>query len=82
MELRQLRYLIGVCEAGGVLAASRMLHIAQPALSHQIAALEDELGVQLLVRSNRGMALTHAGKTLVDHARVVLADVERAKSAV
>ncbi|GEQ78141.1 LysR family transcriptional regulator [Comamonas testosteroni] len=82
MELRQLRYLIGVCEAGGVLAASRMLHIAQPALSQSIAALEDELGVQLFVRTNRGMKLTSEGQTFVDHAHVVLADVERARSSV
>lgn len=82
MELRQLRYLIGVCEAGGVLAASRKLHIAQPALSHHIAALEAELGVQLFVRSNRGMTLTPPGKALVEHARVVMADIERAKNAV
>lgn len=82
MELRQLRYLIGVCEAGGVLAASRTLHVAQPALSQSIAALEEELGVQLFVRSNRGMTLTPEGRTLVEHAHVVLADVERARHAV
>lgn len=82
MELRQLRYLIGVCEAGGVLAASKTLHVAQPALSQSIASLEDELGVQLFVRTNRGMTLTDSGRTLLEHARVVLADVERARSAV
>lgn len=82
MELRQLRYLIGVCEAGGVLAASRTLHVAQPALSQSIAALEDELGVQLFLRTNRGMTLTPEGRTLVEHAHVVLADVERARQAV
>lgn len=81
MELRQLRYLIGVHEAGGVLAASRTLHIAQPALSHNIATLEEELGTRLFVRTNRGMTLTDDGRTLVEHARVVLADVERARNA-
>jgi LysR family nitrogen assimilation transcriptional regulator len=82
MELRQLRYLIGVCEAGGVLAASKTLHVAQPALSQSIASLESELGVQLFVRTNRGMSLTDAGRTMLAHARVVLADIERARSAV
>jgi LysR family nitrogen assimilation transcriptional regulator len=82
MELRQLRYLIGVCEAGGVLAASKKLHVAQPALSHSIAALESELGVKLFVRTNRGMTLTNAGGTMLEHARVVLADIERARNAV
>ncbi len=82
MELRQLRYLVGVCEAGGVLAASKTLHVAQPALSQSIALLESELGVQLFVRTNRGMNLTDAGRTMLAHARVVLADIERARSAV
>lgn len=82
MELRQIRYFIGVSEAGGVLAASRTLHVAQPALSQHIASLEDELGCALFVRTNRGMTLTEAGRTFLEHARVVLADVERAKSAV
>lgn len=82
MELRQLRYLIGVSESGGVLAASKMLHVAQPALSQSIASLEAELGVQLFVRTNRGMSLTEAGRAFLEHARVVLADVERARCAV
>lgn len=82
MEIRQLRYLVGVSEAGGVLPASKVLHIAQPALSQHIASLEEELGVALFVRSNKGMRLTEAGKTLVDHSRIVLADIERARTAV
>ena len=82
MELRQLRYLIGVCEAGGVLAASKTLHVAQPALSQSIAALEKELGVRLFLRTNRGMTLTDTGRILLEHAYVVLADVERARRAV
>lgn len=82
MELRQLRYFIGVCEAGGVLAASKTLHVAQPALSQSIASLEDELGAQLFQRTNRGMHLTDSGRTFLEHARVVLADIERARSSV
>ncbi|MDP1535254.1 MAG: LysR family transcriptional regulator, partial [Rubrivivax sp.] len=82
MELRQLRYLVGICEAGSLLAASRRLHVAQPALSHHVAALEEELGARLFTRSNRGMAPTDAGRAFLEHARVVLADVERAASSV
>ncbi|MGM9491555.1 LysR family transcriptional regulator [Ideonella sp. YS5] len=82
MELRQLRYFIGVAEAGSLLKASASLHVAQPALGQQIASLEDELGARLFERSSRGMALTEAGRTFLEHARVVLADVERAKGAV
>ncbi|MDM0115824.1 LysR substrate-binding domain-containing protein [Variovorax sp. J22R133] len=82
MELRQLRYFVGVCEAGSLLQAASRLHVAQPALGQQIAALEDEVGGKLFERSSRGMALTEAGRTFLEHARVVLADVERARLSV
>jgi LysR family transcriptional regulator, nitrogen assimilation regulatory protein len=82
MELRQLRYFLGVCEAGSLLKASSRLHIAQPALGQQIAALEDELGVKLFARSTRGMALTPEGRVFLEHAKVVLTDADRAKEAV
>ena len=82
MELRQLRYFLGVCEAGSLLQASARLHIAQPALGQQIAALEHELGVKLFTRSTRGMALTPEGRTFAEHAKVVLTDADRAKEAV
>lgn len=82
MELRQLRYFVGVSEAGSLLQAAGRLHVAQPALGQQIAALEHELGTQLFARSSRGMALTDAGKLFLTHARLVLADAERARLAV
>lgn len=82
MELRQLRYVIGISEAGSLLAASRALHVVQPALSHQVALIEREIGAELFSRSNRGMKLTPAGRAFVEHARVVLQDVERLRSAV
>ena len=63
MELRQLRYFLGVCEAGSFLKASVRLHVAQPALGHQMSTLEEELGVRLLLRSNKGVTPTSAGKT-------------------
>jgi LysR family transcriptional regulator, nitrogen assimilation regulatory protein len=82
MELRQLRYFVGVSEAGSLLKASARLHVAQPALGQQIAALEQELGTRLFDRSSRGVTLTDAGRTFLEHAKVVLADVERARGAV
>ena len=82
MELRQLRYFVGVSEAGSLLKASTRLHVAQPALGQQIAALEQELGARLFDRSSRGVTLTEAGRTFLQHAQVVLADVERARGAV
>lgn len=81
MEFRQLRYFVGVSDAGGVLPASKILHVAQPALSQSIASLESELGVSLFHRSNKGMTLTQAGKAFLEHCQIVLADMERAKSA-
>ena len=81
MDLRQLRYYIGVCEAGSVLQASSRLHIAQPALSQQIAALEDELGIQLFVRTSRGMLLTEAGLLFREHVDGILTSVQRARQA-
>ena len=82
MELRQLRYFLGVCEAGSFLKASVRLHVAQPALGHQMSTLEEELGVRLLLRSNKGVTPTSAGKTFLEHAKLVLADVERASRVV
>jgi LysR family nitrogen assimilation transcriptional regulator len=82
MEFRQLRYFVGVVESGSLLKASARLHVAQPALGQQIAALEHGLGARLFDRSSRGMSLTEAGKVFLEHARVVLADADRAREAV
>ncbi len=82
MELRQVRYFVGVSEAGSLLKASTRLHIAQPALGQQIAALEHSLGARLFHRSSRGVTLTEAGKAFLEHAKVLLADAERARTAV
>jgi len=82
MELRQIRYFVGVSEAGSLLKASARLHIAQPALGQQIAALEHSVGARLFDRSSRGVTLTEAGKAFLEHAKVLLADAERARAAV
>ncbi len=82
MDLRQLRYFVGVSDAGSLLKASRTLHVAQPALSQHMASLESELGTVLFERSSRGMALTASGRRFLERARVVLADVARARHSV
>ena len=82
MELRQLRYFVGVSEAGSLLQAAGRLHVAQPALGQQIAALEREVGARLFDRSSRGVRLTEAGKVFLQHARIVLADADKARQAV
>jgi LysR family hca operon transcriptional activator len=79
MELRHLRYFVAVAEAGSLtVAAQRMLHTSQPSLSRQIRDLEDEVGTELLTRRARGIDLTPAGRTFLDHARLVLSQVEAA----
>ncbi len=82
MELRHLRYFVAVAEAGSLtVAAARRLHTSQPSLSRQIRDLEDELGAQLLTRRARGIDLTPAGRAFLDHARLVLSQVEAAGEA-
>ena len=77
MELRHLRYFVAVAQAGSLtVAAARELHTSQPSLSRQIRDLERELGAQLLTRRARGIELTLAGRVFLDHARLVLSQVE------
>jgi LysR family hca operon transcriptional activator len=79
MELRHLHYFVAVAEAGSLtVAAARKLHTSQPSLSRQIRDLEGEVGVQLLTRRARGIELTPAGRAFLEHARVVLSQVEAA----
>src|ERR1700733_1108064 len=82
MELRHLRYFVAVAETDSLtLAAKAKLHTSQPSLSRQIRALEEEIGAQLLTRGARGIELTPAGQVFLDHARLVLSQVEAAAQA-
>ena len=76
MNLRQLRYLVKVVEAGSMTRASEQLFVAQPALGVQIKALEEQLGVELLVRHSRGITPTRAGQLVYERARQILRLVE------
>jgi LysR family hca operon transcriptional activator len=82
MELRHLRYFVAVAEAGSLtVAAEQRLHTSQPSLSRQMRDLESELGAQLLTRRARGIELTPAGRSFLEHARLVLSQVEAASEA-
>jgi len=64
MNFKQLEYFSAVAEANSISKAARSLHVAQPPISRQIAMLEDELGVCLFLRNNKGVELTEAGRSL------------------
>ena len=72
MELRHLRYFLAVAEALNFTKAAKQLRIAQPSLGRQVQDLEDEMGVDLLKRSPRGVTLTAEGKLFLEEAREVL----------
>jgi LysR family nitrogen assimilation transcriptional regulator len=82
VDLAILAHFVRVAEIGSLKAAAGTLHLAQPTLSRQMAALERELGARLFVRHRRGVALTTAGEQLRGHAERILGEMERARSAV
>src|SRR5258708_18775121 len=76
MELRHLRYVVGVGEEEHYGRAAERLHVAQPALSRQIQDLEREIGFPLFDRLPRGVKLSAAGKLFLGDARRTLAEVQ------
>lgn len=82
MDLRQLRYFVQIFESGNFSRAAEVLRIAQPSLSQQIKQLEEELGVDLLVRHSRGVTATERGQQLYDHARRILDEVDHARKSI
>lgn len=85
MQIRQLEYFVAVCEQLNFTRAAKQFYISQTAVTLQIKALEEELGVQLFHRTNRKVELTPAGKTFLEDARAILRRtrdaMERAKRA-
>lgn len=82
MDLRALRYFVAIAEMGSFSSASRLLHVAQPALSRQIRNLERELGVALFQRTARGLLLSESGTQLFGDGRQILEAVEQATARV
>ncbi|SAK99613.1 LysR family transcriptional regulator [Caballeronia pedi] len=82
MDVRQLRYFVNIVDYGSLGRAAEKLYVAQPSLSQQMARLEEELGVPLLLRSNHGVTPTAEGNSLYRHARLVLRQMEQLKQEV
>src|SRR5690242_11134118 len=81
MELRHLRYFVGVAHHLNFSEASRRLHVAQPAISQTILDLENELGVKLLLRNSRSVELTAAGNAFFTEAQGVVLRADGARMA-
>jgi LysR family nitrogen assimilation transcriptional regulator len=65
LDIHRLRYFVAVCEMGSFSKASEILNVAQSALSQHVGALEQDLGVELLLRRPRGVSRTEAGDRLL-----------------
>jgi LysR family transcriptional regulator for metE and metH len=79
LEIRHLKLVSAIAETGSVTRAGNRLHLTQSALSHQLRDAEEQLGVALFERKNNKMMLTPAGERLLQSARAVLAELERAE---
>lgn len=79
MDTRKLEYFVKIVDAGSITKAAAALHVAQPALSQQVSALEKDLKQRLLIRSKQGVEPTAAGHTLYRHAQSILRLVEQAR---
>jgi DNA-binding transcriptional LysR family regulator len=82
MELQQLRYAVEIAATSSFTRAAERCFVTQSALSHQIGALERELGERLFIRTSRSVRPTEAGEAFVVHARAALASAESAREAV
>jgi LysR family nitrogen assimilation transcriptional regulator len=75
----RLRYFVAIAEGGSLSSAAERMHVAQPALSYHLAFVERQLDLKLFDRHPRGMSLTPAGTRYLEHARRILADIDRAE---
>lgn len=80
MNFRRLQCFVKIVDVGSMTQAADLLHVAQPALSQQMLALEAEVRQQLLVRTKRGVTPTEAGTALYRHAQLILRQVEQARA--
>ena len=72
MKLQQLRYVVKVAECGSITEASRRLFVSQPSITASIRDLENEMGVHIFERTNKGVIVSEEGETFLGYARQVL----------
>ncbi len=82
MDIRKLKSFITIVDMGSITRAADVLHIAQPALSQQLANIEEHFRQKLLTRSQQGVTMTDAGKVIYRHAQVILRQMEQAQAEV
>lgn len=75
MTLQQLKYVIAIAEKGSINEAAKVLYLSQPSLTNAVHELEKELGIQLFIRTNKGIRVTHDGEEFLRYARQVLEQV-------
>jgi LysR family nitrogen assimilation transcriptional regulator len=81
LDMLKMRYFAKIAELGSFTRASSELGVAQPALSLHMRGFEEQLGVQLLIRTPRGVTTTEAGQTLLSHAKAILRALDQAEAA-
>ena len=72
MTLQQLRYIVAIAEAGTLSGAAKALFISQPSLTKTVQELENEMGIKIFERTNKGVLLSHDGEIFLGYARQVL----------
>src|SRR5215471_19102035 len=82
MDFNDLRYFALIVDHGGFTAAERVTHITNSKLSRRVARLEEQMGVRLLQRSTRRLALTEAGKAFYEHCAAIVVEADAAREAV
>ncbi|WP_019156702.1 LysR family transcriptional regulator [Robertmurraya massiliosenegalensis] len=76
MEIRQLKYFLTIAKCKSITKAAEILHVSQPALSKMMKGLEDELGMTLLLRSNKSNELTDAGEIVMEYAQKIFSEID------
>src|ERR1700689_1894666 len=80
MDVRQLEYVVAIADEQNFTRAAARCHVAQSALSHQVARLQAEFGVRTFDRTSRSVRLTEAGQTFLPYARQILDDYASARA--